>query len=141
MEQKKYTINNKVYIDGKLLWIQRHLISNFERKLREKIVSLYNLQPKDTDKEPDIAKVFEISIDLDQLFFSDENELLTFLGTILVREGEKFDEAKIPDYAADMKYIAEDDLGEVIQNFFARTRKPLGVTSSVPSKPGSVEQQ
>lgn len=127
MEQKKYTINGKEFVFGKLTWKQRQLSSTFEKKLREKISEIYALQQKGPDI--DVAKVFELSVNIDDLFYEDR-ELLNFLATILTPEGSAFDATKIEELSRDMENINEDTLSEILQDFFGRTRKFMGTTKN-----------
>ena len=107
----------------------------FDKKLREKIVELYSLSKNNADV--DIAQVFEISVKLDDMFYSDDRALLKFLATILTPEGRQFDISKIDEISIDMENIDEETLNKAMQDFFLRTRNFLILSKSeaAPSAP------
>ena len=74
---KTYIIGGKKFVLGNLTWIQKKTSFMFDKKLREKIVELYSLSKNNADV--DIAQVFEISVKLDDMFYSDDRALLKFL--------------------------------------------------------------
>lgn len=132
---KTYIIGGKKFVLGNLTWIQKKTSSMFDKKLREKIVELYSLSKNNADV--DIAQVFEISVKLDDMFYSDDRALLKFLATILTPEGRQFDISKIDEISIDMENIDEETLNKAMQDFFLRTRNFLILSKSeaAPSAP------
>lgn len=126
-EPKTYTIGDKQWTIGKLSWRQRKLAAAFEQRLREQFVRMYELakkkdDKKQRDKSPDLAGLFQVSIDLDALIYTDDGGLPVFLATILTPVGETFDEAMVAERSKQMEQIDEETIAEVISDFFSRTR-------------------
>lgn len=136
-DQKVYTINGRKWTLGKLSWRQRKLTVGFEQKLREKFVRMYELgrKPekgkKNAEAESPIGGLFQVSVDLDTLLYSDDGALTVFLGTLLVPVGEMFDETKIAERAKEIETATEETIAEVLQDFFSRTRSFIGASMSV----------
>lgn len=122
---KTYEIGGRKFELRPLTLRQRHLASAFEQKMREIIMKIAEAIPK--DKTQTLRPVYDVSVQVDELLYSEDEALEKFLATILTpAEAEKWTPAMIDTNKEIMWEITEDVQAEVLRDFFGRmTNSPL----------------
>jgi hypothetical protein len=120
---KTYMIGGKEFHLRPLTQRQRYLASPMERKLRETILKLGSLSPSHDQSTPkeQLSKIYDLSVEMDQIIFSEDEAFEKFLATILTpADAEKWTPEMIERNKEIMWEITEDVQAEVLQDFFSR---------------------
>ena len=135
---KQYHIGGKLFELRPLTYRQRYLAAPFEQKLRKAVLEIAKFNPESPDS---LTRLHEVSVTLDDIVFSKDEEFQRWLATILTpSDAEKWTPAMIELHKDLMWEMTEDVQAEVLRDFFGRlTNSPIA--SPVSIKPSMSEKK
>lgn len=111
---KQYIIGGRKFELRPLTLRQRQLAAPLWMKILSALKKI-------SDTRDDVSGLINISIELDAIILSEDNEFARFLATILTpADAEKWNEQMIEDNSIIMLDITEDVQAEVLQDFLLR---------------------
>lgn len=136
---KTYQIGGKEFQLRPLTQRQRYMANPFERKMREIMIKIASVSESTPGS---LQQVFDISLQMDQLVYSEDEALQKFLATILTpADAEKWTPAMI-DLNKDLMWeITEDIQAEVLADLFGRaTNSPISSPVSIKNSTNEKKQ-